>query len=456
MTDRTSKRVRTNEADERNENNENNAQRRMSPTKAAEQALVSSIESLHSSLHPLLHHFGRKIIEVRSKAFNKCKMKKKLEEDPTYIPKSCRASDFKITLSKAAIDSSSERVTFLEGQANQAKEAYQATLRTVVTECIEVEIKSLGMEEKSLTADLLESLAKATSTLAGTTDTDAHLRVTNLVELDKGLFKYSPVTTHASVREMYALHHSVTMPAATLRIAVIPRDATPEDAAARHCAAARSLQRDENKEIQTFRKAVESILIIPQKAFLRTQEENDTAIALKKMATELVDGKATEATAMQLDAEGSASFEQLQDLIKKEVAKRDKKLNEIEKSYEKLKKELAAATGKQSQQKNESQRGQRGASNKNKSTDSSKATNKANSNSNNKVAHERGRKRSNGRQNRSKTPERKRHSSQQNATVDDNNNATGNGKQNNKGRRSRSQSTRKRSNSRKGRQRSPK
>ena len=36
-------------------------------------------------------------------------------------------------------------------------------------------------------------------------------------------------------------------------------------------------------------------------------------------------GKTTEDTAMELDAEGGASFEQLQDLIKKECDKQDKK-----------------------------------------------------------------------------------------------------------------------------------
>ena len=47
-------------------------------------------------------------------------------------------------------------------------------------------------------------------------------------------------------------------------------------------------------------------------------------------------GKTTEKKAMELDAEGGASFEQLQELIKKECDKRDKKYRFLEQKYNKL------------------------------------------------------------------------------------------------------------------------
>ena len=43
---------------------------------------------------------------------------------------------------------------------------------------------------------------------------------------------------------------------------------------------------------------------------------------------------------MELDAEGGASFEQLQDLIKKECDKRDKKYRSLEQKYNKLQESL--------------------------------------------------------------------------------------------------------------------
>ena len=68
---------------------------------------------------------------------------------------------------------------------------------------------------------------------------------------------------------------------------------------------------------------------------------------------------------MELDAEGGASFEQLQELIKKECDKRDKHYRSLENKYNKLQESL-----RQSQQKDSSPRGQGGSSNKKNSSPS--------------------------------------------------------------------------------------
>ena len=64
---------------------------------------------------------------------------------------------------------------------------------------------------------------------------------------------------------------------------------------------------------------------MPSASFETQIEENNKEIALKKLSNEIILGKTTENTAMELDAEGGASFEQLQELIKKECDKQDKK-----------------------------------------------------------------------------------------------------------------------------------
>ena len=66
---------------------------------------------------------------------------------------------------------------------------------------------------------------------------------------------------------------------------------------------------------------------------------------------------------MKLDAEGGATFEQLQELIKKECDKHDKKYRSLEQKYNKLQESLEHSQ----QQKNMPLRGRRGASNKKKS-----------------------------------------------------------------------------------------
>ena len=113
-----------------------------------------------------------------------------------------------------------------------------------------MEIGALNDEEAAVTNNVLHSLASATSTLAGVT-CDPHLRVTNLIELDKGLFMLGPHTAHSSLHECYASHHSITMPDKTLCVA--GRDArTPEEAAAAQSRAAASMQRPENTSIQNL------------------------------------------------------------------------------------------------------------------------------------------------------------------------------------------------------------
>ena len=89
---------------------------------------------------------------------------------------------------------------------------------------------------------------------------------------------------------------------------------------------------------------------------------NNKEIVLKKLSTEIIMGKTTEDTAMELDAEVGASFEQLQDLIKKECDKRDKKYRSLEQKYNKLQDSFDNSQS----QKNLHKRGQRGASNKKK------------------------------------------------------------------------------------------
>ena len=66
---------------------------------------------------------------------------------------------------------------------------------------------------------------------------------------------------------------------------------------------------------------------------------------------------------MELDAEGGASFEQLQELIKKECDKRDKKYRSLEQKYNTLQESLEHLQ----QKKHMPRRGPRGASNKKKS-----------------------------------------------------------------------------------------
>ena len=64
---------------------------------------------------------------------------------------------------------------------------------------------------------------------------------------------------------------------------------------------------------------------MPYSSFEKQIEENNKEIALINLSNKIILKKSTENTAMKLDAEGGTTFEQLQELIKKECDKCDKK-----------------------------------------------------------------------------------------------------------------------------------
>ena len=100
---------------------------------------------------------------------------------------------------------------------------------------------------------------------------------------------------------------------------------------------------------------------MPSMSYEKQIEENNRDIVLKKLSNEIILGKTTESSAMELDTEGGACFEQLQELIKKECDKQDKNYHSLEQKYNKLQESLV-----QLPQKNSKTRGQGGTSNKKK------------------------------------------------------------------------------------------
>ena len=110
-------------------------------TKAAKDALDMAVALLPTSLQPLILHFGNKIIAARCKRYAKKSVMQRMEQDTSYVPRSTKATDFKITLSTGAKEDG-ERVSFLEQQIQQAKASYESSLKAVIEECISLEIQA--------------------------------------------------------------------------------------------------------------------------------------------------------------------------------------------------------------------------------------------------------------------------------------------------------------------------
>ena len=100
------------------------------------------------------------------------------------------------------------------------------------------------------------------------------------------------------------------------------------------------MQRPENSGIQLYIKCLEGILVIPTAAHNKKGDENKRLLNVKKLSNEIIMGKTTEDTAMELDGEGAANFEQLQNQIRKECDKRDRKYAQLEDKCNKLEQQV--------------------------------------------------------------------------------------------------------------------
>ena len=171
--------------------------------------------SLPTSLHPLVLHFGNKLISIRAKRITKENIAKHMTREPNYIPKSAKASDFKITLSKHALEDG-ERVSFLEQQIQKAKDTYESSLKNVIEECINLETTALYSQENDTIYTLLPSIAEAINTLEGITS-DVHQKVVTLIYLDSSFLAYTTSNSRDSFITSYCAFHNLdTIPSPSI------------------------------------------------------------------------------------------------------------------------------------------------------------------------------------------------------------------------------------------------
>ena len=158
------------------------------PTKAAKDALETAVVSLPTSLQPLILHFGHKIITARCKRYAKKSIMQRMDQDTKYVPRSAKATDFKITLSAGAKEDE-ERVSFLEQQIQQAKDSNESSLKYFIEECIALEIQAAKTEESQLIMYLFPAIRKAIQQLQGT-DCNTHLHTVNALKMTPTLLQY--------------------------------------------------------------------------------------------------------------------------------------------------------------------------------------------------------------------------------------------------------------------------
>ena len=261
-----------------------------------------------------------------------------MDKDNNYLPCSSKASDFKITLSHGAKDND-ERVSFLEQQVQQAKDAYEASLKTVIEECISLEIQAVKKEEMEIIMDLLPAIGSANQPLQGT-DCNKPLQSVNVLTISPTLQKFSPITPMDAFLGFYQGYNNLNAILTHSIVAFEAKYPTVEECMTSLQSHMALLQKHENKGIQIYIKCLESILTIPTTAYNKQAQENQCLINLKKLSSKIMLGKLTEETTMDLDGEGTTNFEQLQELIQKECDKCNQQYSTLEEKYNKLEHEV--------------------------------------------------------------------------------------------------------------------
>ena len=247
--------------------------------KAAKDALKLAVASLPTSLQPQILHFGNKIITARCKRYAKKSMMQQMEQDTSYVPRSAKATDFKITLLTGAKEDE-ETVSFLKQQIQQAKDSYESSLKTVIEECIALEIQAAKKEESQLIMDLFPAIEKAIQQLQGT-ECNEHLQTVNALKMMPTLLQYGPITNINNFLHFYQTHHSLDdVPKPTIRMMDDEYTMVEERTKAMDFYTA-SLQQTENSGIQLYTKCLESIIVTPASSYDKHVEENKCILNLK-------------------------------------------------------------------------------------------------------------------------------------------------------------------------------
>ena len=166
------------------------------------------------------------------------------------------------------------------------------------------------------------------------------------------LLQYGPIPNIINFLHFYQTHQTLDeIPKPTIRT-MDAEYATVEERTKALQHHTTSLQQPENSGIQLYKKCLVSILVTPTASYDKQVEENKRILNMKKLSNEIIMGKSTKDTAMELDGEGAANFEQLQDLIRKECTKCDRKYSRHEEKCNKLEQQVTK------KEKNMSQRGQ--------------------------------------------------------------------------------------------------
>ena len=364
----------------------------ISPTAAALKQIDEFTESLYPQLQNLLPIISKKHLKLLQLRHNKQtavdRFKNTItiaeQNDAAQIPSYPKSANFKFSLRPPKKLETNPEFVALQTEADSYMKAVKLQLTKYIKEAAELEAKTLTLEINQSLSDAMIGITTGILQATQYTDYDkdklvseAHKIVNSILELDsETILKHSNKTKLEDFRSSYkTLYRLDTLPEPeTFQVALSPArrrntarvemigDSIGHAIMAEQepplPPAPRTQRTKSQTQILNIKNAIESLLLRPFDIFLNHSTENNRQAALKKLETELLGTKATEATAMELDSETAPSPAQLGELITKQVAKATAPL---QKEINRLQREL---TGTQpNNQKTSSKNNRRGRSN---------------------------------------------------------------------------------------------
>lgn len=272
-----------------------------SPMAVATECLRTHCESLHHSAHKILLPLGTKHLKLITKRLNKEQELMRLERNPSMIPRSARIG-FKLQGPKSAEDFDefkkvSEETTIAVAQIQQS-------LRELTMKGLAALIKYYNKEiEKDMARGLFHLIETIRILEKKNLDTSA-------VASDLIARSFDKISTHFQTTrdEFIALYNECNN--TNISHTLISQFDLP------------------NTDNAVVLRWLDSIFIAPFAAYTRQQQNNDIALQLEELHSELTLTKKTDEAQMLVDEDLPADRTQLNELIKREAEKQTQALRQ--------------------------------------------------------------------------------------------------------------------------------
>ena len=325
------------------------------PLKSAQLHIQESVSSLPPTTASILLRLAKHHLQLRAKLHHKLEQLKKMQDDDTFIPRSARVT-FTLAGSKPA-EQTPEFQT-LRDNTSSLVENFQKDLKKQIIAATKIEKKVLLSQ---LRTDLATSLRVATRALLLTLDADADEDriVSNILDNFSTTFLAFLDITKDDFAALYKTTHTIDV-FPNPYVAQVHRHNPPNTqdtnlsqqttqtvdtvdhsdslfvGEIREAAASRANRRGTNVtvgptpfygQIKSIKRSLESLFVTTWSIYQDQAKRNATTIALRQLAADHFDTKATEDAAMEIDTEPPANRTLLSELIQQEVSKRTNKLN---------------------------------------------------------------------------------------------------------------------------------